>query len=52
MAFKKSQRYISLWQSCDKLRGSMDADLKQVILAERGWLMFKERPHESRAFEA
>ncbi len=25
MAVKKSQRYASLWQSCDELRGGMDA---------------------------
>ena len=25
MAIKKSELYSSLWQSCDKLRGSMDA---------------------------
>jgi len=25
MALKKSQLYSSLWQSCDELRGGMDA---------------------------
>lgn len=25
MALKKSQLYASLWQSCDQLRGGMDA---------------------------
>ncbi len=25
MALKKSQLYASLWQSCDELRGGMDA---------------------------
>ena len=33
MAVKKSQIYSSLWQSCDKLRGGMDASqYKDYIL--------------------
>ena len=27
MAMKKSQLYSSLWQSCDELRGGMDAEI-------------------------
>jgi len=27
MALKKSQLYSSLWQSCDELRGGMDAEI-------------------------
>ncbi len=33
MALKKSQIYTSLWQSCDELRGGMDASqYKDYIL--------------------
>ena len=33
MALKKSQLYSSLWQSCDELRGGMDASqYKDYIL--------------------
>ena len=33
MALKKSQLYASLWQSCDELRGGMDASqYKDYIL--------------------
>ena len=33
MALKKSQIYASLWQSCDELRGGMDASqYKDYIL--------------------
>ncbi len=33
MAIKKSQLYASLWQSCDELRGGMDASqYKDYIL--------------------
>jgi type I restriction enzyme M protein len=33
MAIKKSQLYSSLWQSCDELRGGMDASqYKDYIL--------------------
>ena len=35
MALKKSQLYSSLWQSCDELRGGMDAsqykDIHQIV---------------------
>ena len=27
MAIKKSELYSSLWQSCDELRGGMDAEI-------------------------
>ncbi len=38
MALKKSQLYSSLWQSCDELRGGMDASqYKDYILT----LLFK-----------
>ena len=34
MALKKSQLYSSLWQSCDELRGGMDASqYKDYVLA-------------------
>ena len=32
MALKKSQLYSSLWQSCDELRGGMDAFLQREVL--------------------
>ena len=36
MAIKKSQLYASLWQSCDELRGGMDAfQYKDYILTLR-----------------
>ncbi len=31
MALKKSQLYSSLWQSCDELRGGMDASQYQGL---------------------
>ena len=33
MAIKKSQLYASLWQSCDELRGGMDAEI--IALEQR-----------------
>jgi len=30
MAIKKSQLYSSLWQSCDELRGGMDAEIEAL----------------------
>ena len=36
MALKKSQLYSSLWQSCDQLRGGMDASqYKDYVLKTR-----------------
>ena len=36
MALKKSQLYSSLWQSCDELRGGMDASqYKDYVLTRR-----------------
>ncbi len=36
MAIKKSELYSTLWESCDKLRGSMDASQnKNYVLAMR-----------------
>ena len=38
MALKKSQLYSSLWQSCDELRGVMDASqYKDYVLMLLEW---------------
>ncbi len=34
MALKKSELYSSLWQSCDELRGGMDATLAAAVQGE------------------
>ena len=36
MALKKSQLYSSLWQSCDELRGGMDASQYSVSGVDAG----------------
>ena len=38
MALKKSQIYSSLWQSCDELRGGMDASQYKEALPAFVWV--------------
>jgi type I restriction enzyme M protein len=50
MAVKKSQLYSSLWQSCDELRGGMDASqYKDYVLT---LLFMMKRAARYRAEEA
>ena len=37
MALKKSQLYSSLWQSCDELRGGMDASQYKDYVMKTCW---------------
>ncbi len=47
MALKKSQLYSSLWQSCDELRGGMDASqYKRDHVFETGTLRDRHRCRE------
>jgi len=47
MALKKSQLYSSLWQSCDELRGGMDASQYKDYVLTLLFMKYVSDKHES-----